>query len=250
MKKCFLLSLLFLIFNITILAQHIENGVYANGPDYFLCVKNDTILNHFGGVFWYLGTYKFEDNKYYYGQNLLFGKNAFIEKEPCSPDSIEIKLICKYRIGTFGAPQQDSTIYEGESDFYYMSFNRTYRLKYESRDKKGIKIPKGQLSEEELSSGFLMVEGGLLSGFQDYFDFPLEHGIRYIIKHKYYKFEPCTIFEKPYEYFTIKIKKEKNELWFKENNPMCDQYTKLQYVSPNVDSCFNELKNKFPLLFE
>ena len=245
MKKCFLLSLLFLIFNITILAQHIDNGVYANGPDYFLCAKNDTIFYHFGSIDWYLGTYKFEDNKYYYGQNLLFGKNAFIEKEPCSPDSIEIKLICKYRNGVFGAPQKDSTIYEGESDFYYILIND---LRFESRDKKGIKIPKGQLSEEELSSGFLMVEGALLSGFQDYFDFPLEYGTRYIIKHKYYKFRPCTTFEKPYEYFTIK--KEKNDLWFKENNPMCDLYTKLKYVSPNVDSCFNEFKNRFPLLFE
>ena len=244
MKKIAIISLLFLIFNVTSYSQDIKNGVYANDHDNFICIKNDTLFYHWWRTY-YLGPYKFEDGKYYFGKNALLGMNAFVEKETCSPDSIEIKMICKYQHFIFGEPLEDSTVYEGESDFYYICIDDWV---FQSRNKKGINIPKGQLSDRELSIGFV-IEGGMLSGFQDYFDFPLEYGTRYIIKQKYYNsFYPFLFIGNNRDYFTIEFNKNKNELSYKRNCPMCSY--ELKYVSPNVDSCFNEFKNRFPLLFE
>lgn len=246
MKKIAIISLLFLVFNVTSYSQDIKNGVYANDYDNFICIKNDTLFYHWCRTY-YLGPYKFEDGKYYFGKNALLGMNAFVEKETCSPDSIEIKMICKYQHFIFGAPLEDSTVYEGESDFYYICIDDWV---FQSRNKKGINIPKGQLSEEELSVGFL-IEGGMFSGFQDYFDFPLEYGTRYIIKQKYYKsFHPRLSIGDNKDYLKIKFKNKGKELWYKTSSPNWEKYVKLNYVSPNVDSCFNEFKNRFPLLFE
>ena len=245
MKKITILSLFCLLFSLASYSQDIKEGVYTN-DNTFLCIYNDTIFYNWEH-FWYLGPYEFEDGKYYFGKNTLLGMNAFVEKEPCSPDSIEIKMICKYQHIYFDSPIEDSTIYEGESDFYYILINDWI---FESRNKKGINIPKEQLSKEELSIGFL-IEGGMLSGFQDYFDFPLEYGTRYIIKQKYYQsFHPWLSIGDNKDYLKIKFENKGKELWYKTSNPNCDRYIKLNYVSPNVDSCFNEFKNRFPLLFE
>ena len=248
MKKIAIISLLFLVFNVTSYSQDIKNGVYANDYDDVICIKNDTIFYHWSRTY-YLGPYKLEDGKYYFGKNALLGMNAFVETEPCSPDSIEIKMIDKYQIIPIGAPMRDSTIYEGESDFYYIIIND---WEFESRNMEGIKIPQGVSSEEELSSGFFMISAGWhLSGFQDYFDFPLEYGTRYIIKQKYYKsFYPRLSIGDNKDYLKIKFKNKGKELWYKTSSPNWDKYVKLKYVSPNVDSCFNEFKNRFPLLFE
>lgn len=230
-------------------SQDIKDGVYTYGykNHYIMCIKNDTIfqLESKNG---YLGTYKFKDNKYYWGQNLLFDRNAIIDREICSPDSIEIRIIDKYKIHVFGGPDTDSTIYEGESDFYSIWINNK---QFTSRNMEGIKISKGQLSEEELSKGFFMYEEGWhMSVFEGFFSFPLEYGTRYILKQIYYDFRPTRVFESSKYYFTIKIEKGSKDIWYRESNSMYKEYVKLNYVSPNVDSCFNEFKNRFPLLFE
>ena len=103
MKKHAIISLLFLVLNLTSYSQDIKNGVYANDHDDVICIKNDTLFYHWCRMY-YLGSYKFEDGKYYFGKNALLGMNAFVEKEPCSPDSIEIKMIDKYQIIPIGAP--------------------------------------------------------------------------------------------------------------------------------------------------
>lgn len=97
-----------------------------------------------------------------------------------------------------------------------------------------------------------------MSGFQDYFDFPLEYGTRYIIKQKYYRvFHPflfvgdSKVFNSEYkDYLKIKFKNKGKELLYKTSSPNWDKYVKLEYISPNVDSCFTEFKNRFPLLFK
>lgn len=252
MKKYVILTLLCIVFGMSTNAQAIPNGVYAYGykNHYVFCVKNDTILeyNQYDGLDSYMGTYQFKDNKYYLSKNLLFGKNAILEKEPCSTDSIYIKMICKYQIQVFDGPMTDSTIYESESDFYSVSFGNR---RFESHDKKGIFIPKGQLSQVELNNGFLFEENSwMMSCFRDYFSFPLEYGTRYIIKQNYFKFRPNTIFGTANDYYLFKFKKRNEEIWFKYNCLMCEEYEKLEYISPNCDSCFTAFKNRFPDLFK
>ena len=152
MKKCFFLSLFFIVFNVSLFSQDIKNGVYANDYDDVICIKEDTIFYHWSRAY-YLGPYKFEDGKYYFGKNALLGMNAFVEKEPCSPDSIEIKMIDKYQIIPIGAPMRDSTIYEGESEFFRIIINGISII---SQDTKGMLISKGQLTDDELTSGFFL----------------------------------------------------------------------------------------------
>ena len=255
MKKHAIISLLFLVLNLTSYSQDIKNGVYANDHDDVICIKNDTLFYHWWRMY-YLGSYKFEDGKYYFGKNALLGMNAFVEKEPCSPDSIEIKMIDKYQIIPIGAPMRDSTIYEGESEFFRIIING---ISIKSQDTKGMLISKGQLTDDELTSGFFLESSGWhMSGFQDYFDFPLEYGTRYIIKQKYYRvFHPflcvgdSNVFNSEYkDYLKIKFKNKGKELLYKTSSPNWDKYVKLEYISPNVDSCFTEFKNRFPLLFE
>lgn len=251
MKKYVVLTLLCIIFGIITNAQTLPNGVYSDNSKYgyFICIKNDTVLYHSSSTSWYMGTYQFMNKKYYFNDNLLLGKNAYIEKESCSTDSIEIKFICKYQHILLGAPMVDSTIYEGESDFYYTYHNE---WKFESRDQEGIHISKGTLSQEDLSNGFLLVEGGWLSGFQDYFNIPLEYGTRYTLKHKYYRFNPIIILEKingKRDY--ILYDKNNNKLLVTHEITKDNSYTNTYpYYSPNCDSCFNAFKNRFPDLFK
>ena len=149
MKKITILSLFCLLFSLASYSQDIKEGVYTN-DNTFLCIYNDTIFYN-RERFLYLGPYKIEDGKYYFGKNALLGMNAFVEKEPCSPDSIEIKMVDKYQIVSLGAPMRDSTIYEDESDFFRIIINGK---DIKSQDTKGILIYKGQLTDDELTSGF------------------------------------------------------------------------------------------------
>lgn len=247
MKKYrFLITTLFVLLNTVTSAQIIDAGLYICGNT-FICVYNDTIsMKYMDSGVWYKGAYKLIDNHIILEDNILLGKNASIEKEQCSPDSIKISFICKYQNVVLGAPMRDTTIYEGESDFYFIWLND---LKFESHDKHGIYITKEQVQQKEISSGFLLVESGsCLSGFQDYFSFPLEYGIHYTIKQKYYQtFHPLIINAKYKMPFDIDYDLSKKEITIYHMNHQISKYI---YVGQNCDSCFNELKNRFPLLFE
>lgn len=251
MKKYVILTLLCIIFSVTANAQALPNGVYTQNPDYgsFICIKNDTILYQSSNIDWYMGTYQFLDGRYYLNDNILLGKNAYIEKDACSPDSIEIKCICKYQHIRIGAPMVDSTIYEGESDFFRIITNEN---SFCARNSTIIFISKEQISNEELSDGYIFEESGKMSGFVDYFNIPLEYGTRYTFKHMYYRFRPIIILEK--------ITSKHDYLLYDKNNKkilVTHEVTKdksytntYPYYSPNCDSCFTAFKNRFPLLFE
>lgn len=236
MIKKIILSLL-LIVSLTTYAQNIKNGVYSNGR-VFLCVNNDTITYH-DDMYWFKGTYKIEKNKLYWGKNVLLGNNAFIIKETCTKDSIEIKLITKYK----GYSIHDTIICQDESDFYKITINQKRRI---SRDKNGIKIAKGEFSQEELFVGFYVDDSG--RGFTDYFPVALEYGTRYIVIQKYYQFRPIPEYGSMNEYSMIKYKD--GEVLLKYSPHYEKKYTVLKYASSDCDSCFNDLKGRYPLLFE
>ena len=240
MKKIIVLTLFSAVINIELYSQHIANGCYTNGNEY-ICIKGDTILYRDG---WYLykGKFTIEQNLLYWGDNILRGKNVHIIKENCSPDSIELRLITKHKHYLLGMPSSDTNIYEYESDIYTMYLNKTSLV---SRDTSGIYIAKGQFSDNILSNGFFLNDSG--AGFLDYFSSPLEYGTRYIIKQKYYEFRPIINHTNTCGF--LKYYDKSKEIMFKWSLDN-EYYTKLKYVSSNVDSCFNELKNKFPLLFE
>lgn len=240
MKKNILSIILIIICHLTIISQNIDQGLYSNGYEY-LCIHHDTILYN-DGLYWYKGACKIEKNRLYFGHNVLCGKNASITKENCSKDSIELKLVTKHKHYLIGMPSNDTNIYVYESDIYAMYLNKTH---FVSRNTNGIYIAKGQFSDQILSRGFMLDDSG--AGFTDYFNIPLEYGTRYIVKQKYYGFRPLIIYTK--DYGIIKYNEKKKELKFKLSSKD-KHYTRLKYISNNVDSCFNELKNRFPLLFE
>ena len=223
--------------NVLLTAQNIINGVYTNGHVY-LCVNNDTITYH-DDFYWFKGIYRIEKNKFYWGKNVLLGKNAFIIKEEYSKDSVEIRLITKHK----GYDICDTIIYQDESDFYNITINRKQMF---SIDQSGINITKCDFSQNELSYGFYIYDSG--RGFIDYFSIPLEYGTSYVIKQKYYWFRPIPEYGSMNDYSLIKFKKD--EILLKYSPFYEKRCTVLKYVSPNCDSCFNELKNRFPLLFE
>ena len=248
MKKVQILSIVILILaNVFSCAQHIENGMYYSKSSH-ICVRNETLV-YSNNLSCYMGTYKILDSVILLDNNKLLGRNAIITREQCDKDTIEIRLITEFKHYVFGEPNTDTTIYQDESPLYQIVINKTI---LRSRDKEGIFITRGQFHQEELSTmGFWVFDEGNLSGFQDYFNIPLEFGTRYIVKQIYHDFRPLLINEQNQQFPEIKYNKNNKEFTityhYQERD---DLITKLQYVSPNVDSCFNELKNKFPLLFE
>ena len=247
LSKITILLLLCLVLSLISCSQHIKNGVYSSKYEY-LCVRNDTLL-YCDNSMWYMGPYKLLDNRVFLANNELLGRNAIITGEQCDKDTIELRLITKFKHYVFGGPDTDTTIYQDESPLYQIVINKTM---LRSRDKEGIFITHGQFSQEELSTmGFWAFDEGNLSGFQDYFNIPLEFGTRYIVKQIYHDFSPLLINEQHQQFPEIKYNKNNKKFTityhYQERD---DLITKLRYVSPNVDSCFNEFKNKFPLLFE
>lgn len=249
MKKVQFLSVVILILtNVFSCAQHIENGIYSSKHDH-LCIQNETILYSNNDISWYIGTYKILDTVILLGNNELLGKNAIITREQCNKDTIEIRLITKFKNYVFGESDIDTTIYQDESPLYQIVINKTI---LRSRDKEGVFITRGRISQEELSTmGFWAFDEGNLSGFQDYFNIPLEFGTRYIVKQIYHDFSPLLINEQNQQIPEIKYNKNNKEFIITYHNQERDDIiTKFKYVTPNVDSCFNELKNRFPLLFK
>jgi len=250
MKKHVILTLLCIVLGVIANAQILPNGVYTQNPNYgsFICIKNDTILYNFSRTSWYLGTYQFMDGKYYLNDNMLLGKNAYIEKETCSPDSIEIKCICKYQHFIIDAPMVDSTIYEGESDFFRIITNENTFCALNSTI---IFISREQISNEELSDGYIYEESGKMSGFFDYFNIPFEFGTRYVFRQKYFHFKPIMIdgIEKDSDY--LRYDKKHNLIIATHGIRRINMYSnRYPYYSPNCDSCITAFKNRFPDLFK
>jgi len=239
----------FLLTSILSNAQ-IKNGMYkspySNSADNdFICINGDTItICRWNYKACFKGAYQLKDDKICLSENILLGKNAYITKEKCSPDSIELRLITKHKHYLLGMPSNDTNIYEYESNLYTMIINKTPLI---SRDTNGIYIAKGQLTDEVLANGFLFDDSG--AGFQDYFTLPLEYGTRYIVKHKYHEFSPSIINEKYASSFVFLYDYENNRIVIKKNYR--DRNSEIyDYINTNCDSCFNEIKNRFPLLFE
>ncbi len=240
-KQIILLTLLHFL-NVSITAQNIQDGVYSN-ENKFVCVNSDTII-HYDGMFWYKGTFEIKNNKMYFLNNELLGKNAIITKEKCSPDSIELRLITKHKHYLIGMPSNDTNIYEYESNIYAMHINKIPLI---SRDTNGIYISKGQFSDEVISNGFLLDDPS--AGFVDYFTFPLEYGTRYIVKQKYHGFAPAIINNNETPPFVFLYDIKHNRILIKED--LKDKRSAVyEYKNAQCDSCFSEFKNRFPLLFE
>lgn len=247
MKTKHIILLFLLLAHVLLNAQNIKNGMYKNSyanstyADY-ICINNDTItICFFNYKSCFKGSYQLKDNQIYLSENALLGRNANIIKEKCSPDSIEIRLVTKHKHYLIGMPSNDTNIYEYESDLYTMLINNTPLI---SIDTSGIYIAKGQFSDQILSSGFLLDDSG--AGFTDYFNFPLEYGTRYIIKQKYYNFRPSVINNEYTPSFIYLY--DDNRIIVKSFNDI--NFIIYENASTNCDSCFNELKNRFPLLFE
>ena len=243
--KNILLIILLIFSNVLLSAQNIKNGVYINGRQY-ICVNNDTIIRY-DGLFWYKGTFMIKNKKMFFNNNDLLGKNATITKEQCGSDTIEFKLTTKTKRYVFGEPDCDTNIYDIETPLYTIAIGDTV---FHAKNSKGIMITKNQLSPDKLYHGIWVYDEGSLSGFQDFFDIPIEYGTCYIIKQKNHDFRPSLI---SYEYkdsCEIRYDKHHRQLLLNDDFRADIPHTPLQYISPNCDSCFNELKNRFPELFE
>ncbi len=250
MKTTHILLLALLFTHFLSNAQCIKNGVYKNpndnSPDNsIICINGDTITICYWNYKWcFRGAYQLKGKQICLLENTLLGKNAIITKEKCSPDSIELRLITKHKHYLIGMPSNDTNIYEYESNIYAMHINKIPLI---SRDTNGIYISKGQFSDEVISNGFMLDDPS--AGFVDYFTFPLEYGTRYIVKQKYHEFEPAIINKNENPPFVYIIDKKHNRIKIKQNHK--DRFSSIyEYKSNDCDSCFNELKNKFPLLFE
>lgn len=250
MNKKLLVTSIFLIISIFSNAQSVKNGIYKHNystktNNDYICINNDTIII----CLWnyklcFMGAYKSKDNQLCLSGNTLLGKNVFITKEKCSPDSIELRLITKHKHYLLGMPSSDTNIYEYESDIYTMYLNKTSLV---SRDTSGIYIAKGQFSDDALTNGFFLNDSG--SGFFDYLSVPLEYGTRYIIKHKYYEFRPSVITKGFAPAFIYLYDYDNYRIIIKESNED-KNFVIYEYKNDSCNSCFNELKNRFPLLFE
>ena len=236
MKKSFVLIFILHV-SMILSAQNIKTGIYTNGSQ-CLCIKYDTLIYH-DDLYWFKGTYKIANNKLYWGRNVLLGLNANIIQEKCSQDSIEIRLITKH----IGYDTRDTTIYQDESFLYDITINNKSMA---SRSSSGIYIAKGQFEQFELDSGFHVNDSG--HGFTDFFVIPLKYGTRYVIIQKYYQFRPIPEYGGMKDYSLIKYKN--GNVLLKYSPSYERHFTTLKYISPNCDSCINELRNKFPLLFE
>lgn len=220
-----------------------KNGVYSNGNK-IICVQNDTLVIYTKGdvCHFFKGEYRLTDNQIALGNNIFLGKNANIEKENCSPDKIEIVLKSIYITNAvFGGRCDNPVFAQDVSPYYHIVLNDI--CVYSGHDN-SIVIEKNQFSSTTLSNGFILSDDARLSGFIDYFDFPLEYGTRYIIIQKYFSFRPCMINQ---------IIKSSKKLVYQHGKIIeffNDQHTEKYEYNTASDSCFNELKNRFPLLFE
>ena len=234
---------MYCVVNTVLCSQNIKNGMYSNGTE-TICINDDTLIMFDSNniVHFYKGKYQFIDNRIFLENNQFLGKNASIEIEPCSPDSIEIRVLSIYITNAImGKKCKKSIFTQDESPYYHIVLNN--ECLYSSKNT-GIQIGKHQFNEDVLSGGFILSDDARLSGFIDYFDFPLEYGTRYIIKQQYYHFRPYMIYNK-----------SGLALTYIDGNIIETFYDKsievFKYCGPLIcDSCFNELKNRFPLLFE
>lgn len=250
MKTKHIFLLMLLITHFTSSAQYIKNGLYKNPYENgsyndIICINNDTITICFSNYkSCFRGAYQLKGNQICLSENTLLGKNAIIIKEKCSPDSIELRLITKHKHYLIGKPSNDTNIYEYESNIYTMLIDETPLV---SKDTSGIYISKGQLSDKALINGFLLQDAS--AQFTDYFSFPLEYGTRYIINHKYYEFRPSIIYREYAPSYIYLYEYDNNRIIIK-NSFQDEHYGIYEFNNSNCDSCFNELKNRFPLLFE
>lgn len=243
-KQIILLTLL-LFLNVSILAQSIQNGVYSN-ENKFVCIKNDTILRY-DGMFWYKGTFEIKNNKMYFLNNELLGKNTIIEDKHCGFDTIAFKLTTKTKHYIFGEPDYDTTVYDVESSLFTIAIGDSV---FHAKKTIGVLITKEHLSQEQPTHRVWVYDEGSFSGFQDFLNIPCEFGKCYMIKQKYHDFRPSLISYDYNDSCIIHYDKKNGELLLNNDFSTDFQHPVLKYVSPNCDSCFNELKNRFPLLFE
>lgn len=243
-KQIILLTLLHFL-NVSITAQNIQDGVYSNENN-FVCVNSDTIIRY-DGMFWYKGTFEIKNNKLYFINNELLGKNAVIKEEQCGVDIIGFKLTTKTKHYVFGEPDNDTTVYDVEPSLFTIAIGEAA---FHAKKSVGVLITKKQLPKEQLSRGIWVYDEGSFSGFQDFFNIPVEYGKRYIIKQKYHSFRPLLVNYDYKDSCEIYYDKINGELLLNDDFRTDIPHTVLKYISSNCDSCFNELKNKFPLLFE
>ena len=243
--KHFIIIINFVLASMNSCSQNIENGVYTDGRN-LICINEDTIVRY-DGLFWYKGLYQITNNKLYLINNEFLGKNALITKEECGSDTIEFILTTKTKHYVFGEPDNDTTIYDVKTPLFTIVLGNTV---LHAQKAKGIKITKKQLSPDDISHGVWVYDEGSLSGFQDYFNIPIEYGTKYIIKQKYYDFRPKLVTYDYKDSCEIVYNKYKKTLSLNDDFRTDIPHPILKYVSPNCDSCFNELKNRFPKLFE
>lgn len=241
-KHIFLLMLL-TFSNVLLTAQKIKDGVYSN-ENKIICVQDDTlvIFNKGDVCHVFKGKYRLTDNQIVLDNNIFLGKNANIVKENCSSDKIEIILKSIYITNAVFGERCDNPVFaQNESPYYHIVLND---ICVYSEHGNNIVIDRSQFSDTTLSNGFILADDARLSGFVDYFDFPLEYGTRYIIIQKYFSFRPYLINQN--------IKSSKKLAYQHGNIIECfnDQHTEKYEYNNDCDSCYNILKHKFPLLLE
>lgn len=229
--------IILILANLNGFAQKLNNGIYE-GSNGYICVNDTTIIMdiHAHGSYFY-GSYSIHDDEVVFGYNNLIGKNATINVEKCSQDSIEIKLICKYEL-IF----EEADKYPRQSMIcvFYSDVTQTI----DSKDDGYIYIGLDENQNKFNIESFYVCDYVQFS-FADKFKIPLEYGTRYVISQKYTASALFLNGDTSWVSFKVKRHGKRIEMYHKRTK------TKeiFHYVG-ECDSCLEEFKKQFPGLIE
>lgn len=217
--------------------QKPNNGIYR-GENGFVCVKSDTIIMdvHAHGSY-YMGIYSMDGNKIIFGKNELIGKNATVLTENCSPDSIEIKLICKYEL-VF----EEADKYPRQSMYCLFYSDETKGI--ESKDNGVIYIGMDE-TQKMFDIGSFYVGDRVQFQFNDIYQIHLEYGKRYVITQKYNA--SALFLDGDTSWISFKVKRHGKRIEMYRNG-VKKKY--VFYYEGECDSCLEEFKRQYPGLIE
>ncbi|MCQ2319545.1 MAG: hypothetical protein MJZ90_11620 [Bacteroidales bacterium] len=218
-------------------AQKPRNGIYKESDGY-ICVSDTIIIMdiHTHRSYFY-GSYSIHDDEVVLGYNNLIGKNATINVEKCSQDSIEIKLICKYEIIV-----EEADKYPRQSMRCIFYSENTKRV--DSRNDGCIYIGY-DANNNEFNIDEFYIQDYVQFLFADKFKIPLEYGTRYVISQKYTASALFLNGDTSWVSFKVKRHGKRIEMYHKRTK------TKeiFHYVG-ECDSCLEEFSKQFPGLIE
>ncbi|MDO5342042.1 MAG: hypothetical protein Q4F69_06280 [Bacteroidia bacterium] len=234
--KLLLISLLVFV-GVNCSAQNPNNGIYRYNYGY-LCIKNDTVIMDFSTHhYYYMGLYKMDEGELILNKNELIGRSGTIHTEKCSPDSIEIKLICKYEIVM---EEADKHPRQSMNCGFYSDATKGINSKDDGCIYIGLDENQNKFNIENFYVGdYVQFQ------FYDIFKVPLEYGKRYVITQK--NNASVLFLDGDMSWVSFKVKRhgKRIEMYHKKTK----RKRVFHYVG-ECDSCLEEFSKQFPGLIE